>query len=351
MTSEEQRLQASVEREVHWKRWGPYLSERQWGTVREDYSADGDVWNYFPHDHARSRAYRWGEDGIGGICDRHQHVCFALALWNERDSILKERLFGLTNPEGNHGEDVKEYYYYLDATPTSSYLKFLYKYPHAAFPYAQLVDENKKRTRLDPEYELIDTGVFGENRYFDVFVEYAKAGSEDIAIRITVWNRGPEPAALHVLPTLWFRNRWDWGDPYDIPHTVGIEGLAGTSLIETYDFHYGKRWLLFDGSPELLFTENETNTERLFGTPNRTPYVKDAFHRAVVNGERAAVNPARKGTKAAAHYVSQVTPGQSWTLRCRFLDRNPVETPQAIGKNILRGGIRRPLRETGAGGR
>ncbi|MGD0964443.1 MAG: glucosidase [Candidatus Acidiferrales bacterium] len=335
MTSEEQRLQASVEREVHWKRWGPYLSERQWGTVREDYSANGDVWNYFPHDHARSRAYRWGEDGIGGICDRHQHICFALALWNEKDSILKERLFGLTNLEGNHGEDVKEYYYYLDATPTSSYLKFLYKYPHTAFPYAQLVEENQKRTRQDPEYELMDTGVFAESRYFDVFVEYAKTTSEDIAIRITVWNRGPEPAALHLLPTLWFRNRWDWGDPYDMPRTVRMDGPAGTSLIEGSDYHYGKRWLLLEGSPELLFTENETNNERLYQTPNRTPYVKDAFHRYVVNAERAAVNPEHKGTKAAAHYLSQVPPGQSWTLRCRLLDRNPAENPQTSAKTFF----------------
>jgi hypothetical protein len=335
MTNEEQRLQASVEREVHWKRWGPYLSERQWGTVREDYSANGDVWNYFPHDHARSRAYRWGEDGIGGICDRHQHICFALALWNEKDSILKERLFGLTNPEGNHGEDVKEYYYYLDATPTSSYLKFLYKYPHAAFPYSQLVEENKKRTRHDPEYELIDTGVFGESRYFDVFVEYAKAACEDIAIRITACNRGPEPASLHLLPTLWFRNRWDWGDPYDMPRAIRAQGPAGTALIEGSDFHYGKRWLLFEGSPELLFTENQTNTERLYNTPNRSPYVKDAFHRYVVNGERTAVNPELKGTKAAAHYVSQVAPGQGWTLRFRLTDRNPADSPQASSKTFF----------------
>jgi hypothetical protein len=339
MTSEEQRLQASVEREVHWKRWGPYLSERQWGTVREDYSANGDVWNYFPHDHARSRAYRWGEDGIGGICDRHQHICFAIALWNEKDTILKERLFGLTNPEGNHGEDVKEYYYYLDATPTSSYLKFLYKYPHAAFPYAPLVDENRKRSRLDPEYELIDTGVFAENRYFDVFVEYAKASSEDIVIRITAWNRGPEPAPLHLLPTLWFRNRWDWGDPYDMPLAIRMDGPAGTAVMQASDYHYGKRWLVFEGSsagfPELLFTENETNTERLYQTPNRTPYVKDAFHRCVVEGERAAVNPALKGTKAAGHYVSQIPPGQSWTLRCRLTDQDPTKAPQASSKTFF----------------
>ncbi len=329
VTNEEQRLQASVEREAHWRRWGPYLSERQWGTVREDYSANADVWGYFPHDHARSRAYRWGEDGIGGICDRHQHICFAIALWNEKDSILKERLFGLTNPEGNHGEDVKEYYYYLDATPTSSYLKFLYKYPQAAFPYSQLVEENKKRTRHDPEYELIDTGIFGENRYFDVFVEYAKETAEDIAVQITVWNRGPQAARLHVLPTLWFRNRWDWGDPYDMPRVTRIDGPAGTALIEASDYHYGKRWLLVEASPELLFTENRTNTERLYATPNRTPYVKDAFHRYVVNGQRDAVNPELQGTKAAAHYAAEVAPGGSWVLHCRLMDRHPATEPGA----------------------
>ena len=329
MTNEEQRLQASVEREVHWKRWGPYLSERQWGTVREDYSANGDVWGYFPHDHARSRAYRWGEDGIGGICDRHQHICFAFAFWNEKDPILKERLFGLTNPEGNHGEDVKEYYYYLDATPTSSYLKFLYKYPQAAFPYAQLVEENKRRTRLDPEYELIDTGLFAENRYFDVLVEYAKAAAEDVAIRVTAFNRGPEAARLHILPTLWFRNRWSWGDPYDMPSVQLIDGPAGTLLLEARDFHYLKRWMLFEGSPKLLFTENETNNQRLYQAANRTPYVKDAFHRYVVNGEREAVNPEQKGTKAAAHYALQVDAGASVTLRCRLLDRNPAEDRSA----------------------
>jgi Mannosylglycerate hydrolase MGH1-like glycoside hydrolase domain len=335
MTNEDQRLQASVEREVHWKRWGPYLSERQWGTVREDYSADGDAWNYFPHDHARSRAYRWGEDGLGGICDRHQHICFAFALWNENDPILKERLFGLTNLEGNHGEDVKEYYYYLDAAPTSSYLKFLYKYPQAPYPYDQLVTENRKRTRREPEYELVDTGVFQENRYFDVFVEYAKATAEDILVRVTVWNRGPVAARLHILPTLWFRNRWDWGDKYDMPAAARAEGLQGTSLIELSDYHYGKRWLLLEGAPELLFTENETNVERLYGQPNRTPYVKDAFHRYVVNGERAAVNPQMKGTKAAAHYASEIPAGKSWELRFRLSDRNPVDDKTATSLEFL----------------
>jgi hypothetical protein len=330
MTSEEQRLQASVERDAHWKRWGPYLSERQWGTVREDYSADGDAWDYFPHDHARSRAYRWGEDGLGGICDRHQHICFALALWNEKDSILKERLFGLTNREGNHGEDVKEYYYYLDATPTSSYLKYLYKYPQAAFPYDELVAENAKRTRNDPEYELVDTGVFRDNRYFDVFVEYAKAAPDDILIRITAWNRGPEPARLHILPTLWFRNRWDWGDNYDKPHASRIEGPGGTAVVEVTDYRYGQRWLLAESSPELLFTENETNTERLNGQKNHGPYVKDAFHRYVVSGEHASVNPAMTGTKAAAHYASEIPVGKSWTLRLRLTDAKPTQQSASV---------------------
>src|ERR1700730_12513172 len=252
MTTEEQRLQASVRREVHWKRWGPYLSERQWATVREDYSPNGDAWNYFPHDHARSRAYRWGEDGMGGICDRRQHICFSIALWNERDPILKERLFGLTNKEGNHGEDVKEYYYYLDATPTSSYLQFLYKYPHAAFPYDQLREENAKRTRHQPEYELIDTGVFAENRYFDIFVEYAKVTFEDIVVRITAWNRGPQPARLHLLPSLWFRNRWDWGDAYNTPQVARVPGFHGGELFELTEFHYGQRWLAIEGAPEVL---------------------------------------------------------------------------------------------------
>jgi hypothetical protein len=325
MTEEEKRLHDNDEHQVHWNRWGPFLSERQWGTVREDYSANGDAWNYFPHDHARSRAYRWGEDGIGGICDRHQHICFAVALWNGKDSILKERLFGLTNQEGNHGEDVKECYYYLDATPTSSYLKFLYKYPQAAFPYAQLVSENKKRTRREPEYELLDTGIFRENRYFDVFVEYAKATAEDILIRITAWNRGPEPAQLHILPTLWFRNRWGWGENYSPPQVYRVDAPPSTVLMEMEEYHYGKRWLLMEGTPELLFTDNETNMERLFQQKSRTPYVKDAFHRYVVNGERAAVNPALKGTKAAAHYYAEIAPGKGRTIRARLLDRNPKQ--------------------------
>ncbi|HYA89238.1 MAG TPA: glucosidase [archaeon] len=323
MTSEDQRLVASADRVVHWKRWGPYLSERQWGTVREDYSPGGDAWNYFPHDHARSRTYRWGEDGLAGLCDRHQHICFALALWNEKDSILKERLFGLNNFEGNHGEDVKEYYFYLDALPSSAYLKFLYKYPQAAFPYGQLVEENARRTRVDPEFELIDTGVFNENRYFDVFVEYAKAAVEDILIRITAWNRGPAPAPLHLLPTLWFRNRWGWGEGYEPPSVAPIKSPAKSVLLEINEYHYGKRWLAFEGAPELLFTENDTNMERLFNEKSRTPYVKDAFHRYVVNGEKEAVNPAKKGTKAAAHFSAQIAPGESWQIRGRLMDYQP----------------------------
>ncbi|HUJ30945.1 MAG TPA: hypothetical protein VLY23_06660 [Candidatus Acidoferrum sp.] len=331
MTAEERRQRDNVEREVHWGRWGPYLSERQWGTVREDYSPDGDAWNYLPHDDARSRAYRWGEDGIAGICDRHQHVCFAIALWNEKDPILKERLFGLTNKQGNHGEDVKEYYYYLDATPTSAYLKYLYKYPQAPFPYDQLIAENAKRTRQDPEYELVDTGVFGQNRYFDVFVEYAKATAEDILVRITAWNRGPDPARLRLIPTIWFRNRWDWGDPYERPLVQRVDGPAGVSLLELFEYHYGKRWLAIEGAPELLFTENETNTERLYSEANRTPYVKDAFHRYLIKGEVAAVNPAMKGTKAGAHFVSEIAPGGNWTVHLRLTDRDLSKTGENAG--------------------
>ena len=330
MTSEDQRLAASADRVIHWKRWGPYLSERQWGTVREDYSPGGDAWNYLPHDHARSRTYRWGEDGIAGLCDRHQHICFALALWNEKDSILKERLFGLNNFEGNHGEDVKEYYFYLDALPTSCYLKYLYKYPQAAFPYERLVEENARRTRQDPEFELIDTGVFNENRYFDVFVEYAKAAVEDVLIRITAWNRGPAPARLHLLPTIWFRNRWGWGENYDPPSVAHIKGPAKSLLLELNEFHYGQRWLAVEGAPELLFTENDTNMERLFNEKSRTPYVKDAFHRYVVNGERGAVNPAMKGTKAAAHFASEIAPGKCWAIRGRLMDYNPMANPSQV---------------------
>jgi hypothetical protein len=317
MTNEEIRLSEARNRKRHWKRWGPYLSERAWGTVREDYSADGNAWDYFPHDHARSRAYRWNEDGIAGICDRHQLICFALALWNERDPILKERLFGLTGKEGNHGEDVKECYFYLDSTPTHSYMKYLYKYPQAAFPYAQLLDENRRRGRNDPEYELLDTGIFDQDRYFDVFVEYAKADIEDIFIKITVTNHGPEPARLRLLPTVWFRNTWSWGGSRsrrdDRPN---LRALAGA--IELNHSACGKHWLYCDGKPELLFTENETNTQRLFNVPGNGACKKDGINDYIVNGTKEAVSPDLAGTKAAAHYALEVAAGSTVSVRLRL---------------------------------
>jgi len=340
MTAEEQRLQESRDRKVHWKRWGPYLSERQWGTVREDYSANGDAWNYFPHDHARSRAYRWGEDGIAGISDPHQRICFALAFWNERDPILKERLFGLTNTQGNHGEDVKEYYFYLDATPTSAYLRYLYKYPQAAFPYDQLIEENARRSRNDPEYELLDTGIFDQDRYFDIFIEYAKASAEDVLIRITAWNRAAEAARLHILPTIWFRNKWDWGDtaPGNArPNLRWLPEIASIPAIELEQFDYGKRWLLIGDAPELLFTENETNTKRLYKVPNRTPFVKDAFNDYVVNGVKSAINSQRAGTKAAARFSTEIPAGGKFEIRLRLTDQAPTKaaTPDAtFGKEF-----------------
>ncbi len=324
MTAEEQRLEESRQRKVHWKRWGPYLSERQWGTVREDYSASGIAWEYFPHDHARSRAYRWGEDGLAGISDRHQLICFALALWNGRDPILKERLFGLTGNEGNHGEDVKEYYFYLDSTPTHSYMKYLYKYPQSEFPYARLVEENRRRGKRDLEYELMETGVFDEMRYFDVFVEYAKATPEDLLIRITAYNRGPEAAELHLLPTLWFRNTWSWGWDGRRPALIQAKGPEGTAVVEAEHDYYGRRWLVCEGSPELLFTENETNTRRLYGVENRSPYVKDGINDWLVHDVREAVSPAPIGTKVAAHYRRTIVPGASVTLRVRFTDQAPT---------------------------
>ncbi|WP_353946179.1 glucosidase [Streptomyces sp. HUAS MG91] len=301
--------------------WGPYLSERQWGTVREDYSPGGDAWSYFPHDHARSRAYRWGEDGLGGICDDKQRLCLAIALWNGQDPILKERAFGLTNGEGNHGEDVKEYYFYLDSTPSHSYLRYLYKYPQAAYPYDMLLSVNRARGRQEFEYELMDTGIFDENRYFDVTVEYAKADHDDILMRITVENRGPDEATLHVLPTLWLRNTWSWGDgraPDPAPRLRAAEGPRQVSTVRADHPGLGSYDLRCAGAPRLLFTENETNTERLFQTPNASPYVKDGINRYVVEGEGTAVNPAREGTKAAAHYTVVVPPGGSETLRLRL---------------------------------
>ncbi len=322
-TIEDRRLEESRARKRYWKRWGPYLSDRQWGTVREDYSANGTAWEYFPHDHARSRAYRWGEDGIGGISDRHQMICFALAMWNGRDSILKERLFGLTGHEGNHGEDVKEQYFYLDSTPTHSYMRMLYKYPQAAFPYGQLVEENRRRGKNAPEFELLDTGVFAENRYFDVFVEYAKADVEDIVIRITAVNRAPQSADLHLLPSLWFRNTWSWGRDSRRPSARLATSVPGSVCTELQHWQYGKRWLLCTGQPELLFTENETNFARLFGGQNRS-YVKDAFHAYVIQGDKSAVNPEQTGTKMAALYKLELAPGESATLKLRLTDLEPI---------------------------
>jgi hypothetical protein len=322
-TTEDERLEDSKTHKKYWKRWGPYLSERQWGTVREDYSPGGTAWEYFPHDHARSRAYRWGEDGIGGISDRHQMICFAIALWNGHDPILKERMFGLTGNEGNHGEDVKEYYFYLDSTPTHSYMRMLYKYPQAAFPYQQLVDENRRRGKEEPEFELLDTAVFNGSRYFDVFVEYAKAEVEDILIKITAVNRGPDRAGLQILPSLWFRNTWSWGWDLRRPIVRTATSVPGAVCAELQHWQYGKRWLLCAGQPELIFTENETNNRKLFGTRNRS-YVKDAFHAYVIYGDKAAVNPARTGTKMAAVYPVELNPGESITLKLRLTDLDPL---------------------------
>ena len=312
-TVEQRRLNETREKGIPWKKWGPYLSERQWGTVREDYSQDGNAWDYFSHDQSRSRAYRWGEDGLGGICDDRQQLCFALAMWNGKDAILKERLFGLTNSEGNHGEDVKEYYFYVDSTPTHSYMKYLYKYPQAAFPYQDLVETNRRRTRDDFEYELLDTGIFDDDRYFDVFVEYAKTDPEDILVRVTVNNRGPENAVLHLLPTLWFRNTWSCGDT----SKPTISQLDGGSIRASHT-ELGTRILSCEGHPELLFTENETNVKRLWGQDNTVPYVKDAFHEYLVSGHLDAVNPSKTGTKAAAHYRLEVPAGGSQQVRLRL---------------------------------
>jgi Mannosylglycerate hydrolase MGH1-like glycoside hydrolase domain len=324
---EERRLGEALRRSVHWRRWGPYLSERQWGTIREDYSPHGTAWEYFPHDHARSRAYRWGEDGLAGICDNHARLCFAVALWNERDPILKERLFGVTGTDGNHGEDVKEYYFYLDSTPTHSYMKWLYKYPQAAFPYEALRAENARRDRRQPEYELLDTGIFDEDRYFDVTVEYAKASRDDILIRITVANRGPQTAPLRLLPTLWFRNTWSWDVGAPRPRARQDAAQAGWQTIEAEHPSLGRRWLSIEGAAELLFTENDTNKQRLWGVPSASVYVKDAFHDYVVDGRLDAVNPARAGTKAAAHYRLRLASGETTTVALRLSDVAPGQNP------------------------
>ncbi len=340
MNSENARLVAASNEEADWKKWGPYLSERQWGTVREDYSENGDAWNFFPHDHARSRAYRWGEDGLAGISDDQQQLCFALALWNGKDAILKERLFGLTNSEGNHGEDVKEYYFYLDSTPTHSYMKYLYKYPQAAFPYADLVETNRKRTRNDMEYELLDTGVFNNDRYFDVFVEYAKAGPEDILVRITAVNRGPDAAELHLLPTLWFRNDWSaWiaksNRATSKPLVKQVQASPGISAAVCTHSVLGELTLCCEGETPLLFTENETNHERLFpGLKNESPYVKDGVNDWVVEGKQNSVNPAKEGTKVAAHYQVHIDAGQTQVIRLRLSKGKPDQNSKPFGTSF-----------------
>ncbi|WP_428937246.1 MGH1-like glycoside hydrolase domain-containing protein [Fontivita pretiosa] len=336
LSPEHLRLQQDARRERNWKRWGPYLAERQWATVREDYSANGDVWNYFPHDHARSRAYRWGEDGILGICDRECRLCFALALWNGRDPILKERLFGLTGPEGNHGEDVKECYYYLDSTPTYSYLKGLYKYPQAAYPYLELVEQNRRRGRRAPEFEILDTGVFDQGRYFDVFAEYAKRSPNDILIRLTVYNRGPEQAPLHLIPTAWFRNTWSWGATSEglSDHRPYLR-LRGPTSLQLWHFTLG-RWRLeaepHQGqAPEFIFTDNDTNLVRLYGATTNGGFVKDAFHEYVIDARSGSINPRAVGTKAAALYLLDLPPGGSATVRLRLFAEEEAPGGEPFG--------------------
>ncbi|MBD2089832.1 glucosidase [Microcoleus sp. FACHB-1515] len=336
MTAEEQRLEQNRTGKADWYKWGPYLSERQWGTVREDYSSDGNAWSYFPHDHARSRAYRWGEDGLGGITDNHNLLCFAIALWNGQDPILKERLFGLTNSEGNHGEDVKEYYFYLDSTPTHSYMKYLYKYPQTTFPYVDLVETNRDRSRYELEYELLDTGIFDDDRYFDVFVEYAKADTEDVLIQISIANRGAEAAPIHLLPTLWFRNTWSWSVGGAKPTLTKIDG-TGNSVVHAHitdtllDQYIKDYYFYCDGVAPLLFTENETNNQRLFNSPSASPYVKDGINNYVVQGQQEAVNPSNVGTKVSPHYQLMIEAGETKVLRFRLSKYTPAQVGEPFG--------------------
>jgi hypothetical protein len=327
VSAESVRLHEARTGKIPWRKWGPYLSERQWGTVREDYSGDGNAWDYFTHDQARSRAYHWGEDGLAGISDDQQLLCFSMALWNGKDPILKERMFGLTNSQGNHGEDVKEYYFYLDSTPTHSYMKYLYKYPQAEYPYVDLIETNKRRGRNDMEYELLETGIFDEDRYFDVFVEYAKQGPEDLLVRISVVNRGPDPATIHLLPSLWFRNTWTWWPGTPKPSLRQIAGKNGWKVVSTSHAQLGERYLYCEGNAPLLFTENETNNERVFGTANSSLYVKDGINNYVVAGSHNAVNPEQAGTKSAAHYPLTVGAAKTTTIRLRLTDL----TPNTIG--------------------
>ncbi len=330
--TEKGRLKEARDGKVAWKKWGPYLSERQWGTVREDYSQDGNAWAHFSHDQSRSRIYRWGEDGLAGISDDKQYLCFALALWNGRDPILKERLFGLTNSEGNHGEDVKEYYFYLDSTPTHSYMKYLYKYPQAAFPYEDLIGTNKSRSRREMEYELLDTGVFDDDRYFDVFVEYAKAAADDILITITAFNRGPDPAPLHLLPTLWYRNTWSSKPETTRPDIRQIEGPSGVIAVAASHPVLGDHYLYCEGDAALLFTDNETNEERVWGKPNWSPFVKDGINDYLIGGVKSAVNPKMTGTKVAAHYRATIAPGEAATVRLRLTTTPGGNAASLFGK-------------------
>ncbi|MEN8446672.1 MAG: glucosidase, partial [Cyanobacteria bacterium J06555_13] len=337
LTPEHRRLQAHETKQGNWKKWGPYLSERQWGTVREDYSPEGEAWDYFPHDQSRSRAYRWGEDGILGICDDQQQLCFALAMWNGNDAILKERFFGLTGNEGNHGEDVKEYYFYLDSTPTHSYMKALYKYPQAAYPYQALKEENQRRDRTEPEFELMDTGIFEGDRYFDVQVEYAKAAEEDTLIQISITNRGPEVAAFHLLPTLWFRNTWSWDEQASKPsiclHDTSTDDVC---ILKSEHADLEDYWLYADTVVEdaaqtqkaiALFTENETNKKHLFGVDNNSPYVKDAFHRYLIDSETTAINPEKNGTKSTVHYHLNIAAGETHQIRLRLTSSPSLQAP------------------------
>jgi len=333
MSEENKRLGAASTPGAPWKKWGPYLSERQWGTVREDYSENGDAWDYFSHDQARSRAYHWGEDGIGGISDDKQRICFAIALWNGKDPILKERMFGLTNSEGNHGEDVKEYYFYLDSTPTHSYMKYLYKYPQEAYPYSKLKEKSKERTHAEMEYELLDTGIFNTDRYFDIFLEYVKESPEDILINISVCNRGPDEAMLHLLPTLWFRNTWAWGEREHKPQLSEVKNQEMSVIAVQHD-EMGEYFLYADGVVPILFTENETNNERLFGTKNESPYVKDGINNYVVNAQNNAVNPEKKGTKASLHYRLTVGAGQTKIVHLRLTKARSSSKDEHFGKNF-----------------
>ncbi|HUB68634.1 MAG TPA: hypothetical protein VL981_14210 [Candidatus Methylacidiphilales bacterium] len=350
---ESRRLEEDRHRVKNWKRWGPYLPERQWGTVREDYSASGDCWNYFPHDHSRSRAYRWGEDGLLGFTDRECRLCFAPAFWNGIDPILKERFFGLTNGEGNHGEDVKESYFYLDGLPTHSYQRALYKYTQRAYPYSDLVETNHNRSKFEREYEITDTLAFAENRYFDIEIEYGKAGPDDILIQITATNRGPDPAQLHILPTLWFRNTWSWGRlTEDTPVRPELRCRSG-DRIEALHATLGTFFFLLDPSNQnncrsLLFTENETNRARLFGQPNTVPFVKDAFHEALIHGRADAVNPEGTGTKMAPHYEKIIAPGAAWTLRFRLADQNHLPAESDAFGDIFTGILEQRRREADA---